>query len=96
MHTSLAKLPKPLSWKSRTVTVEGGTTGEPIELLYRDGLELFMFLYGNPLFRTFIQNSPTKIWADFEKKMRIVHGPMTGDLVWKIQVRFVSGFRLLF
>lgn len=86
---NLAKLPKPPPWKSTTLTVPGGTTKEPIQFLYRDGLELFMFLFGNPVFRQHFQHKPTKIWADAAKKSRIIHGPMTGDLVWEIQVTVV-------
>lgn len=90
MHNNLAKLPKPPAWKSRIITVEGGTTDEPIEFLYRDGLEVFKFLFGNPVFRNHLQHKPTKIWADIKKKLRIVNGPLTGDLAWELQVRVVN------
>ncbi len=68
------------------MTVDGGSTKESIEFLYRDGLELFQFLYGIPIFADMQKHVPEKVWADFEKEIRMVDKPMTGDFAWKIQV----------
>lgn len=86
LHLKTAKLPKPPAWKSRIITVDGGTTTKPIELLYRDGLEVFRYEYGNPTFAGHQQNVPQKIWTDKTKTIRILGGPMTGDLPWRVQV----------
>lgn len=82
----MAKLPKPPAWKSRIIALEGGTTTEPIELLFRDGLEVFRFLFGNPVFAGHQDFVPKKVWSDYKKEVRILEGPMTGDLVNAIQV----------
>lgn len=58
-----------------------------MELLYRDGLEVFQFLYGNPVFANHQKHAPERLWADYKKEMRIYDEPMTGDYVWKVQVR---------
>ncbi len=58
-----------------------------MELLYRDGLEVFQFLYGNPIFADHQKNVPEKVWADFKRKVRIIDEPMTADFAWKVQAR---------
>ncbi len=77
-------LPQTPPWKSRVVSVDGGTTKEPIILFYRVGLEIFRFLFGNPLFEKLQDYVPTKMWA--EDDIRILEGPFTGDLALEIQV----------
>ncbi len=86
-------LPQPPAWKSRIVSVDGGTTKEPLVLFYRDGLEVFKFLFGNPLFKELQDYVPSKIWADFESDIRIPEGPFTGDLTFEIQVG-TAGFSM--
>lgn len=80
-------LPKPPPWKCKVVTVEGGTTKEPLKLFYRDGLELFKFLFANPLFVDHFQAVPSKVWADFDKEVQLFSEEMEGELAWKLQVR---------
>ncbi len=65
--------------------MEGGTTKKPI-ILYRDGLALFKFLYGNPLFEGHQSNFPFKEWEDDDRDIRVFGGPMSRDLAWKLQV----------
>ncbi len=89
-------LPKPPPWKSRVVAVEGGTTKDPIVFFYRDALEVFRFLFANPLFADRQNNVPTKVWADFEKDIRILDEPSSGDLVFKIQVELYYLFTFAF
>ncbi len=86
LHTKIAMLPKPPAWKSCVVSVEGGTTKEPLVLFYRDGLEVFKFLFGNPLFEQLQDYVPTKIWADYENDIRIFEGPFTGGPHFRNQV----------
>ncbi len=90
LNTKLAMLPQPPAWKSRTVSVEGGTTKTPLVLFYREGLEVFKFLFGNPLFEQLQDYVPTKIWADYENDIRILDGPFTGDLTFEIQVGSIN------
>ncbi len=58
-----------------------------MEFLYRDGLEVFEFLYGNPVFADHQKNVPEKVWADYDREVRMFEGPMTGDFAWRVQVR---------
>lgn len=90
LHKLLASLPETPPWKAIEVTVEGGTTKEPIILLYRDGLALFAFLYGNPLFEGYQSNFPFSEWEDSNRDVRVYGGPMSGDVAMDIQVRFLS------
>ncbi len=72
------------------MSVEGGSTKEPLTLFYRDGLEVFKFLFGNPLFEQLQDHVPSKIWEDLENDIRILEGPFTGDLTFEIQVGMTS------
>lgn len=67
--------------------VEGGTTKHPIVFLYRDGKELFKFLFGNPLFQGRMTLAPFREWADATRDVQVFNGPMSGDFAWKIQVK---------
>ena len=82
-------LPQPPGWKSRVVSVEGGSTKEPLRLFYRDGLEVFRFLFGNPLFENLQDFVASKVWADVGNDIRVFEGPFTGDHAYEIQVRMV-------
>ena len=72
--------------------MDGGSTDKPIVLRYRDGLEAFRFLFGNPVFAGQQDFKPTRIVLDREGKIRRFGGPMTGDLPWEIQVRILNAF----
>lgn len=84
----LAKLPKPPPWKSKVVAVEGGTTKEPLRLFFREGLEVFKFLFANPLFAEHFNTVPTKVWADLNKENQLFGDGMEGLRAWEIQVRY--------
>lgn len=72
------------------VTVEGGTTKKPIILLYRDGLEVFKFLFGNPIFKGYQEHVPRHMWEDETCNMQFFGEPNTGDFVFEIQVSCFS------
>lgn len=90
LHEKIAQLPKPPAWKGRVVTVEGGTTKKPIVLLYRDGLELFKFLFGNPLFKGHQEHVPRRVWEDDLREVQFFGEPNSGDFVYEIQVSCFS------
>lgn len=69
--------------------MEGGTTKCPIVLLYRDGKELFQYLFGNPLFQGRMTLAPFREWADATRDIRVFSGPMSGELPWEIQVTLI-------
>lgn len=86
MHTKIAQLPSPPAWKSRIVTVPGGTTVTPLKLLFRDGLEVFKFLFANPVFTDHQNFAPKTVWADYENDIRIFDEPPTGSYMFEVQV----------
>lgn len=86
LHEKIEQLPKPPAWKGRVVTVEGGTTKDPIVLLYRDGLEVFKFLFGNPIFKGQQSHVPRHTWEDDSREVQFFGEPNTGDYVFEIQV----------
>lgn len=85
MRSRIEILPHVPAWKSRVMSVQGGTTKDPIILLYRDGLECFSYLFGNPTFSDHMDYTPRRLWVDEYKESRIFDEAMTGDLAWELQ-----------
>ncbi len=50
------------------ITIEGGTTDEPLIFYHRDGLDCYEFINGNPLFRDHEDFLPRQVWVDKTKK----------------------------
>ena len=63
-----------------------GRTKDPIALYYRDGLECFKFLFGNPLYRDHMEYIPRREFTTDEQSERLYNEMMTGDLAWNLQV----------
>ena len=79
-------LPATVPWKQVQVQVRGGVTVEPMTLYFRDALECFKCLFGNPLFSDYMDFIPRREYADEERTERLYNEIMTGDRVWAIQV----------
>ena len=79
-------LPATVPWKQVQVQVQGGVTTEPMMLYFRDALECFKCLFGNPLFSDYMDFIPRREYADEERTERLYNEIMTGDRVWAIQV----------
>lgn len=69
------------------LNVEGGTTKDPSILYYRDALECFEFLFGNPLFRDYMEYVPRREFTTGEESERLYNDIMTADsMAWNLQV----------
>ena len=79
-------LPATVPWKQVQVQVRGGVTTEPMTLYFRDALECFKYLFGNPLFSGYMDFIPRREYADEEKTERLYNEIMTGDRAWTLQV----------
>lgn len=86
MRIRIESLPSPPRWKEVEVSVEGGTTKDPLTLYYRNGLECFQFLFGNPLFLDHMDYVPRRESTTGEKPERLYNELMTGDRAWNLQV----------
>ena len=86
MRVRIECLPSPPRWKEVTVDIEGGTTKDPLTLYYRDGLECFQFLFGNPLFLDYMDYVPRHEFTAGENQERLYNEMMTGDRAWTLQV----------
>ena len=86
LRSRIEILPQTPVWMSCEVSVPGGSTKDPLRLVYRDGLECFSFLFGNPLFVNHMDYSPRRVWVDDNMESRIYDEPMTGDFAWNLQV----------
>lgn len=90
MRARIENLPSPPRWKAIGVDVQGGTTKEPLTFYYRDGLDCFRFLFGNPLFLNHMDYIPRREYTDEERKERLYNEIMTGDMAWSLQVPILS------
>ena len=84
-------LPATVPWKQVQVQVRGGVTVEPMTLYFRDALECFKCLFGNPLFSDYMDFIPRREYADEERTERLYNEIMTGDRVWTLQVSILVG-----
>ena len=91
MRARIENLPSPPRWKGVEVSIEGGVTKDPLTLFYRDGLECFKFLFGNPLFLDHMEYVPRREFTTGEKPERLYNEMMTGDRVWALQVNRITG-----
>ena len=90
LRSRIELLPSPPRWKADVIEIEDGVTKDPITLYYRDGLDCFRFLLGNPLFADYMDFSPRHEYANEDKSERLYNEIMTGDLAWALQVRGLS------
>lgn len=90
MRARIEMLPSPPRWKETEVKVRGGSTKLPMTLYYRDGLECFEFLFGNPLFRDQMDYKPRREYSGTDKSERLYNEIMTGDKAWALQARVIN------
>ena len=86
MRARTGLLPSTVPWKQVEVSIEGGTTKEPMTLFFRDSLDCFKSLFGNPLFSGHMDFRPRREYADEAKTERFYNEIMTGDRAWNLQV----------
>lgn len=86
MRSRIEMLPSPPRWKETVVSIPGGITKDPMKFHYRDGLECFKFLFGNPLFSDHMEYTPRREFTSDERPERLYNEMMTGDLAWSLQV----------
>lgn len=89
MRARIENLPSPPCWKEVEVSVEGGTTKDPLTLYYCDGLDCFKFLFGNPLFVDYMDYIPRREFTTGEKPERLYNEIMMGNRAWSLQVSHV-------
>lgn len=68
------------------MSIPGGITKDSMKFHYRDGLECFKFLFGNPLFSDHMEYTPRREFTSDERPERLYNEMMTGDLAWSLQV----------
>ena len=95
MRAHIENLPSLPCWKEVEVSVEGGTTKDPLTLYYRDGLECFKFLFGNPLFVDYMEYIPHREFTTGAKPERLYNEIMMGNRAWSLQVSHVLKHHVL-
>jgi hypothetical protein len=86
LRSRIELLPCGPQWLVQNVQVPGGVTSTDLMLYYRDGLEVFKFLFGNPVYEGFMTYEPYKVYASQRKEKRIYTDLMSGDWAWECQV----------
>ncbi|KAL5536493.1 hypothetical protein ACEPAF_315 [Sanghuangporus sanghuang] len=90
LRKKVEQLPSPPCWKEAEVEVPGAKTQHPLKLFYRDALECFEYLFGNPVFNGKMEFVPQKVWQG-DRAERLYSEMMTGDLVWDVQSKVSPG-----
>ena len=85
-----ALLPATVPWKQVEIKVRGAVTKEPLTLYYRDALECFKYLWGNPLFSGYMDFKPRREYTSEEKMERLYNEMMTGDQAWNLQANLLT------
>ena len=76
-------IPKGLNWRCTTIHFEGYKTRDPIQLYWRDALEVVREIFGNPIFSQHMEYDPYTILDGDERE----YGEwMPGDEAHQIQV----------
>ncbi|KIK75648.1 hypothetical protein PAXRUDRAFT_18812 [Paxillus rubicundulus Ve08.2h10] len=82
LHDFIDTLPHGVSWMSTEITIDGYQSVNPINLIYRDGLNEVMSMFSNPIFANhmmynlhIIQNCGEQEFGEF----------FTGQYVWVLQ-----------
>ena len=86
MRSRIEILPSPPRWKETEIEVSEGSTTDPLILYYRDGLDCFRFLFGNPLFDGHMEYVPRREYTSKDKAEQLYNEIMTGERVWQLQV----------
>jgi hypothetical protein len=86
LRNRIELLPSGPQWLMQNIQVPGGTTSTDLTLYYRDGLEVFKFLFGNPVFESFMVYEPYKVYTNQGKEKRLYTDMMSGDWAWECQV----------
>ena len=90
MKACAALLPATVPWKQVEIRVRGAVTKEPLTLYYRDALECFKYLFGNPLFSGYMDFKPRREYTSEERTERLYNEMMTGDRAWNLQVNLLT------
>ena len=96
MRARTALLPATVPWKQVEIKVRGAVTKEPLTLYYRDALECFKHLFGNPLFSGHMDFIPRREYTSEEKAERLYNEMMTGDRAWSLQASHFTAIRAYF
>ena len=64
-------------------------------LYFRDALDCFKHLFGNPLFSDYMDFVPQREYADREKNECLYNEIMTGDRAWTLQVSILTAMKML-
>ena len=91
VRARIEQLPATVPWEQCEIEVPGGTTKEPLTLYYRDGLNCFLHLMGDPRLSDYLDFVPRREYTNEDKTERLYNEPMTGDLAWTIQVCIFLG-----
>ena len=90
MRDRTGLLPATVPWKQVQVQIQGGVTAEPMTLYFRDALECYKCLFGNPLFSGYMDFVPRHEYADEQRMECLYNEIMTGDRAWTLQVSVLA------
>ncbi|KAH8983317.1 hypothetical protein EDB86DRAFT_2811651 [Lactarius hatsudake] len=91
LRSLIESLPDPPRWYCDRMVIEGYETEHPIYFYWRDALSVIEYIFGNPVFASYMQYDPQRLWTDASRTERIYSEYMTGDFAWQSQVHLPDG-----
>ncbi|KAH8979276.1 hypothetical protein EDB86DRAFT_2814758 [Lactarius hatsudake] len=91
LRSLIESLPNPPRWYCDRMVIEGYETEHPIYFYWRDALSVIEYIFGNPVFASYMQYDPQRLWTDASRTERIYSEYMTGDFAWQSQVHLPDG-----
>lgn len=95
MRARVEILPKGPEWKCKLMKTVYPTK-HAIRLFYRDPLDCIQSLFESPLIKDHIRFAPLRIFKTAEKLVRVYNEWLTGDVAWRMQVRFSHSMQQIY
>ncbi|KAH9009376.1 hypothetical protein EDB83DRAFT_2509004 [Lactarius deliciosus] len=91
LRSLIESLPDPPRWYCDQMIIEGYKSEQPIYFFWRDALSVIEYIFGNPVFASYMQYDPQRLWTDASRTERIYSEYMTGDFAWQSQDSLPDG-----
>ncbi|KAH9020515.1 hypothetical protein EDB84DRAFT_1589727 [Lactarius hengduanensis] len=91
LRSLIESLPDPPRWYCDQMIIESYESKQPIHFYWRDALSVIEYIFGNPVFASYMQYDPQRLWTDASRTERIYSEYMTGDLAWQSQDSLPDG-----
>ncbi|KAH9011301.1 hypothetical protein EDB84DRAFT_1590710 [Lactarius hengduanensis] len=91
LRSLIESLPDPPCWYCDQMIIESYKSKQPIHFYWCNALSVIEYIFGNPVFASYMQYDPQRLWTDASRTERIYLEYMTGDFAWQSQDSLPDG-----